>query len=577
MDEAKPNPQSSGIRPALLQAWYELLDVDTVTSSSNFYAEGGTSLVAARLLARMLENGFSASLAELISCGTFGEQLEVFAEGPPDASDTRGSRLTMRQELRLKQIARQVKTSGVADVKPVALVLEITGEIDRELLVRSMVDLVRRHDALTLGFVGHQGDITLTQTAFADQWEPEQIDFSGLSIEDARARIWQLISSIAGKGLAFDITSLITGVIATLRPDVTLAAIVVDHLVCDAASLDVLFNDLADIYTARSNGQSPSLPALESTAQDVLVKASGGRVREWPNLAAKWRSLVEGYPAPPAFDLLGTLGGRDYNLTIPSPARAETFHVPAEAATALRAAYRQLALPPLSIMLGATYLASHIMSGEKDICVINPQSRRHAVGAMHVVNDFTEPLIIRIQHSGSSCPCRLTLAEVAALASASHARASALDMPFDMIMRAIKHDGDDPFAMTGGRSVEQRAEPDHDGGRLADHLHRAQAPDEVVPWMWCNYMASGPGSRRMGEAVATTLDEPIAGLLDVPNLEIYIEDDGTRIRVSVIAPEKLYEAHVISDLGSLLCRILALYGESPHSRMSAGDATLCRA
>jgi hypothetical protein len=215
-------------------------------------------------------------------------------------------------------------------------------------------------------------------------------------------------------------------------------------------------------------------------------------------------------------------------------------------------------------MLGATYLASHIMSGERDICIVNPQSRRHAVGAMHIVNDFTEPLIVRVRHPGDSCPCQLTLAEVAAVAYASHARASAIDMPFDMIMKAIKHGGADPAAETG-----------HADGRLAAHLHRAQAPDEVVPWMWCNYMDSGPRSRRMGGAMATALDAPIAGLLDVPNLEIYIEDDGTSIQVTVIAPEKLYEAEVISNLGALLCRILVRYGEDSHSRMSAGDTTLC--
>jgi hypothetical protein len=93
--------------------------------------------------------------------------------------------------------------------------------------------------------------------------------------------------------------------------------------------------------------------------------------------------------------------------------------------------------------------------------------------------------------------------------------------------------------------------------------------------MWCNYLDSGLRSRRLGQAVATTLDAPIAGLLDVPNLEIYLEDDGTSIRATVIAPEKLYQADVISDLGSLLSRILTMYGENPYSRMSASDTTLC--
>lgn len=560
---SRSNPDQ--VRAALREAWSELLGVAVVAPISNFYSEGGTSLTAALLLAKMHGHGAGARLAELLACKTFAEQLDLFTAGRADPGDTRSGGLFPAQEFRLARIARQVKASGTAVAEPVTLALEITGDVDHDLLIESMVELVRRHDVLSTGFVNHEGQITPARTAMADSWRPETIDLSGYSAEEAQARIWKLIAETANHGLAFDTTALILGAVAIVRPGVSIAALVVDHLVCDGQSLDILFGDLAEIYSAKADGRPPSLPSLQIPAQDSL-EPERYSADDWPDLAAKWRELLDGYPAPPAFNLTGPIGGRDYSLTVPSPTAVARLTLPAGAATKLKATYRQLGLPPLAIMLAATYLAAHIISGARDICMINVRSRRNAVGATHVVNDFAEPSIIRIRHPGTSCPCELTLAEVAAMAASSYAAASELEIPFDVIREYASEAGNSMSRSLIGSAMRAIA-PDGPG----------PAADGALPWLWCNYAKSGPRSRHMGDAVATILDQPAPGAIDLPNMRVTIEDNGNELKMEITAPQKLYGSTVISEFGSALGCVLRRFGQSPGGCISASGPAPCMA
>lgn len=552
------------LRASLLEAWRTVLGVDDVAADSNFFAAGGTSLGAAHLLALMRDKGFDARLADVISGPTFDEQLSAFTPEQEPSDSGRGQPFTIRQQLRLRIIAAQLRETGVATVKPVALLLELTGPVDHDAVADAMVDLVRRHAVLATGFVDRDGTISPVPTRIAERWRPERLDLTAAAPDDAFTRVREFIGAAARRGLTFDETPVVTGLVATVRFDLGLAAFVVDHLVCDAASLDVLFEDLAASYQDRVAGSVPDLSGPSSSPPDAAAAAGHARFDAWSQLATGWRDLLAGYPVPPAFDLLGDLGGRDYLATIPSPVTVASSRIPA---ATVRAAHRRLGLPPLSVVLGATYLAAHVMSGERDICIVNPQSRRHAAGAAHAVNDFTEPLIVRVRHAGEGCPCRMPLADVAALAHTSHADASALDMPFDMIMKAVKHPDEDLVVETAERP-----------GRLAAQLHRAQVPDEVTPWLWCNYTASGLRSRSLGEGRATMLDTPVSGVVDVPNLEVYVEDDGDAIEITVVAPEKLYDGATVRALEGHLRDILTAYGdESRHGESLVGAGSQCRA
>lgn len=564
MTGPEPDVNPDEVRAALHAAWSGLLGVDAVTSASNFYAGGGTSLTAALLLAKMRGKGASVRLTELVACTTFAEQLELFTAGHAATGDTAEADLFAVQEIRLGQIVRQLRASASAPVKALALVLEITGDIDEDLLSESMVDLVRRHDALNVGYINYNGEIAPTRTAVADSWKPERMDLSGFSREEAQAQVWQRIFEAEKQGLAFDTTALILGAVATVRPDLSIAVLVVDHLVCDAESLGILYADLAEIHCAKVEGRQPNLPDLRNAARDGLVEAPRYSADESPILAAKWRDLIDGYPEPPAFDLLGPIGARDYSLTVPSRAGTLRFALPDGTATKLKATYRRLGVPPVAVMLAATYLAAHIVSGAQDICIVNPRSRRNTVGARGVVNDFAEPSVIRIHHQGTSCPCEIPLAQVAAMAASAYATASELEMPIDLIR---------PFVTEAGGSTARalicstlRATASAGAGLTAD---------DALPWLWCSYARAESGALRIGDAMATRLQTPSRGVAGVPNLYMYIDDDGTDIKVEITNPEKLYGSSVVSEFGAALGRVLIKLAEAPDDRMSASTPTAC--
>ncbi|MBS2531530.1 hypothetical protein KGQ20_01965 [Catenulispora sp. NF23] len=562
------------VRVILSEAWHELLDIDGVTPASNFYSEGGTSVTSMLLLAKLLEKGFQARLSELIACRTFGEQLALFTSGRAEQADAiQDSVLTAKQELQLARIRRQIKAQGVASAKPVPLVLEISGDVDHDLLSQSLVDLVRRHDVLTTGFIDAHGEVAPTRTDFADTWKPERMDLTAFSRQEALARIWEHIGEVAQAGLAYDTTPVILGAVAAVRPDLTFAVLVIDHLVSDAESLGVLYEDLAQIYSAKVEGR-PCDPSEQLTSvHAALVEKERYGAAGWPTLAAKWREYFAGYPEPPAFDLLGPFGGRDYGPTVPSPTTLTNFVVPAQTVAKLKATYRRLGLSPLSVVLGAMYLAAHIVSGLQDICLINPRSRRNGAGEMRIVNDFAEPTVIRVRPSGASCPCRLTLAEVAAMAADSQARASELEMPRKAVMAFSQDDGGTPSRAMIGSTLRAAQE---EQSRPTD-VAEARADMNAVPWLWCNYTKTGVSSRTMGAATATFVEQELGGDPNVSNLMVFIADDDNELVVNMVVPDQLYPRSLVREFGETLMLVLGRFAEDPDRPMAASGPAPCTA
>jgi hypothetical protein len=175
------------VRTALRVAWSEVLGVAETAPTTNFYAAGGTSSSAALLLAKMHGTGSGATLAELIARPTFAEQLDLFTANRIQAADLRAIRLNTTQELRLDQLAREVRTGRKTSLKPMPFVLELTGTVDRRQLVRSLVELVRQHEMLHTGFLDARGRIAPRRTTMVDTWQPEKIDLSALPPAPARS------------------------------------------------------------------------------------------------------------------------------------------------------------------------------------------------------------------------------------------------------------------------------------------------------------------------------------------------------------------------------------------------------
>jgi hypothetical protein len=163
------------------------------------------------------------------------------------------------------------------------------------------------------------------------------------------------------------------------------------------------------------------------------------------------------------------------------------------------------------------------------------------------------------------------LAEVAAMAAASYSRTSELEMPIDV----IRPFSDDTLTSTARSMIGStlRAVAQQGAGGAAP-VAGERFDDELLPWLWCNYNRTESGSRSLGGAVATWLvDSPVSPVQPVPNVMIYLYDDGDEIQVEILVPEKLYDEQLMSELGSTLARVLDQFAENPDQRVSASGST----
>ncbi|MFD8705762.1 amino acid adenylation domain-containing protein [Kitasatospora sp. NPDC059648] len=267
---------ATGTERALAAIWSRLLGTETVGRHTDFLRDGGDSLLATRLVARIrrqwsvklsvrhiLKTPVLADLAKLLD-----EAAATPAEAParsaiPAASGPRPEVLPLSMAQRGIWIVNRLGQQQAFYHMPLAV--RIDGELDLAALTAAAADLGRRHEILRTVFPADAGvprQSVQPPEAVAQVVRASAVHPNGLqqALRDALETPFDLTVEVPLRLHVFS-----TG------PRSHVLLVDVHHIACDGLSLAPLCRDLATAYAARAAGQAPAWHELPIQYADFAL------------------------------------------------------------------------------------------------------------------------------------------------------------------------------------------------------------------------------------------------------------------------------------------------------------------
>ncbi|EPR8450775.1 pyoverdine non-ribosomal peptide synthetase PvdD, partial [Pseudomonas aeruginosa] len=415
----------SELEQRIAAIWAEILGVERVGLDDNFFELGGHSLLATRVISRVRqEQQLDASLKALFERPV----LEAFAQGLERTTDAVSTiPLADRQQPLALSFAQerqwflwQLEPESAAYHIPSAL--RLRGRLDVDALQRSFDSLVARHETLRTRFRLEGGrSYQQVQPAVSVSIEREQFGEEGL-IERIQAIVVQPFDLERGPLLRVNLLQ--------LAEDDHVLVLVQHHIVSDGWSMQVMVEELVQLYAGYSQGLDVVLPALPIQYADYALWQ-----RSWMEAGEKERQLAY---------WTGLLGGEQPVLELPfdrpRPARQSHrgaqlgFELSRELVEAVRALAQREGTSSFMLLLASFQALLYRYSGQADIRVGVPIANRNRVETERLIGFFVNTQVLKADLDG-----RMGFDELLAQARQRALEAQAhQDLPFEQLVEALQ-------------------------------------------------------------------------------------------------------------------------------------------
>jgi acyl carrier protein len=270
----------------LAEIFAETLGVAHVGIDDDFFALGGQSLAAVRIIARIrAEFGPELDLRDLFDAPTVRGVAEHLDKQEKKTSDRRPKLRPMRRPPSLPLSFGQARmmflslVAGPTATYNVPIVLDGSGVLNRAALTAALNDVVERHEALRTVFPEYRAQHILHPSVQLQE---------GGTVKLAATSPFDLTTEIPLR--------------AALTDDGPVV-LVLHHIACDGWSLRLVARDLATAYKARVKGKAPSWapPSVQYADYTLWQQELLGDEASPDSLSAKqinfWRSTLAGAPS----------------------------------------------------------------------------------------------------------------------------------------------------------------------------------------------------------------------------------------------------------------------------------------
>ncbi|WP_433931226.1 amino acid adenylation domain-containing protein [Sorangium cellulosum] len=488
-------PPRTETEERLAAIWAEVLGVERPSVEDSFFDLGGHSLLLTQVFARV-RRAFDVEvpLRTLFETPTVAAQARAVeaARGrplapaaPPLAALPRGGPLPLSfAQERLWFLAQLEPTAASYNI-PAAV--RLVGPLDVGRLQRAFEAVVRRHETLRTTFAEVEGRPVMVIAA-EQPVRLSIVDLRAAPAEDREAEARRALDAEAGR--AFDLTAgpllRITLLRLGEREHVLLA--VLHHIVSDGWSLNVLVDEVMELYAADLEGRPAALPPLLiQYADHAAWQRAWLEGPELERQLAYWRQRLGA--EPPVLQL---------PTDRPRPAArsyrgaAFAFALPRELSAQLGAVARGQGVTSFVLLLAAFQTLVARYSGQTDLCIGTPITNRARVELEGLIGLFVNTIVLRADLGGNP---RFT--ELLARAREEVVAAQAhQDLPFERLVQALRparNLGHTPLfqVMFSLAEAARRARPiagleirpvdvDPGSAQFDLSLHMAATPEELV-------------------------------------------------------------------------------------------------
>ncbi|MEV7601398.1 amino acid adenylation domain-containing protein [Kitasatospora sp. NPDC089797] len=426
---------------ALAAIWSRLLGTETVGRDTDFLRDGGDSLLATRLVARIrrqwsvklsvrhvLRTPVLADLAALLD-----EAAATPAEAParsavPAAGGPRPEVLPLSMAQRGIWIVNRLGQQQAFYHMPLAV--RIDGALDLAVLTEAAADLGRRHEILRTLFpadtaTGAPRQAVQPPEAVARVVRSRAVHPHGLqqALHDALATPFDLTTEVPLRLHVFS-----TG------PASHVLLVDVHHIACDGLSLAPLCRDLAAAYAARSAGRAPDWHELPIQYADFALWQAQqlGRAEDPDSPSGRslefWTKALAGLP-----EELALPGARPRPVTPTFRGLPTRVEAGPELYRRITAAAHEHGSSVFIVLQAALAALLTRLGAGTDIPLGTPTAGRSDQALDDLIGCFINTAVLRADTSGDPS-FRTLIARVRETNLAAHDH---LDLPFDEIVTAL--------------------------------------------------------------------------------------------------------------------------------------------
>ncbi|HEX6371569.1 MAG TPA: amino acid adenylation domain-containing protein [Longimicrobium sp.] len=382
--------------------WAEVLRVERVGSRDSFFALGGHSLMATRVVSRVRQLfGVELPLRALFEGPTvaeLAERIETLRRAgapvlPPVVAVARtgGIPLSFAQE-RLWFLDR---LEGGSPLYNVPAALRLTGALDFAAMERALGEIVRRHEALRTTFAEVDGAGVQVIAPFAGFALPVEA-LEGVDDDAREAEVRRRATADAARPFDLAAGPLFRATLLRLADEEHVLLVCMHHVVSDGWSMGIFFRELSALYEAYRNGaESPLAPLAVQYADHAAWQRRELEGEALDRQVGYWKDRLAGAPAllelPTDFARPAVQSYRGAR---------ETFALPPELLARLEALARGEGATLYMVLLGAFQLLLAKYSGADDVVVGTPIAGRTRRQTEELIGFFINTLVLRTQLDG---------------------------------------------------------------------------------------------------------------------------------------------------------------------------------
>ncbi|MDN0087529.1 amino acid adenylation domain-containing protein [Yersinia nurmii] len=429
--ESYEAPQGD-IEQELHEIWVDVLCQERIGRNDSFFAIGGDSLLAMKLLSKVQSRWQSKiTMGAFFAQPTLAQLALLVAQAKPQTA-AQIARIDANARIPLSFPQNRlwfIEQLGNNDENyNVPLLLKMNGELNAQRLQRCLNHLLDRHDALRSVFHAENGVGYVQLLPVGTEALLQEYDFATSS--HANEDFWQLYQhEIAHK---FDIAHgpLIRASLAHTAVSEHYLLLIIHHIVTDGWSMEILARELGVLYSAWSQGEPNPLPALPLQYPDYAQwQQQWLDSPEWHAHGQFWLQKLQGIPE---------------RMTLPSdrqrPAQQSFLGatVPIVLDQQLSDDLRRLSQKHhttlFMTLMSAWSVVLSRLSGQQDLVIGTPVANRQAAECETLVGFFVNTLAMRINLAEAPTVAEL-LAQVRdfSLSAQEHQ-----ELPFDQVVELLQ-------------------------------------------------------------------------------------------------------------------------------------------
>ncbi|RBL91045.1 non-ribosomal peptide synthase/polyketide synthase [Chitinophaga flava] len=416
-------PRNS-LEQALVNIWQEVLGIDEIGITDDFFELGGNSLLLNRVAAALRSDlGADVPVKELFAATTITDLGKYISERK-DKRVATGMMLQERPALLPLSFSQERlwlidRIEGSLHYH-LPVVVKLAGPLETARLEQAFTALISRHEVLRSGIREE------AENAYQFILPPAPFHLrvmAGGNVTEA-----DFIDSLVRP--AFDLASgaLLRAGLLQQGPADYLLVLVMHHLIADGWSMPILVRELMAYYEAASEGRLPVLPELKIQYADYALWQRTDMSGE--ALAAKlqyWETQLEG------------LTPLEMPVDFPRPAirstrgSEHTFTIDTALTRQLEELSRQEGVTLFMLLLGVFKVLLYKYTGQQDISIGTPVANRGQKEIAHLIGFFVNTLVLRTDLSGDPVFSEL-LQQVKQTALDAYAHQ---DVPFEKIVDRV--------------------------------------------------------------------------------------------------------------------------------------------